>query len=103
LRRSVNQNPLVPAAGSRIFTLVPARCSLSAPATVSPGIFPGLARPRHEDPVRRLTLVLVSCALALAALGAQQCSVTLEEALRMPEVDAPAVVQPRGLVAPLSC
>ena len=33
--------------------------------------------------MRRLTLVLVSCALPLAALGAQQRSVTLEEALRM--------------------
>ena len=48
--------------------------------------------------MRRLTLVLVSCALPLVALGAQQRAVTLEEALRMAEVAAPAVVQARGNV-----
>ena len=50
--------------------------------------------------MRRLILVLVSCALPPAAtpLGAQQRSVTLEEALRMAEQAAPAVVQARGTV-----
>lgn len=50
--------------------------------------------------MRRLTLVLVACALPLAAvpLGAQRRSVTLEEALRMAEQAAPAVVQARGNV-----
>ncbi len=50
--------------------------------------------------MRRLSLVLVSCALPLAALptGAQQRSVTLEEALRMAEQAAPLVVQARGNV-----
>lgn len=47
--------------------------------------------------MRRLILVLVCCALPRAApLCAQQRSVTLEEALRLAEQAAPAVVQARG-------
>ena len=50
--------------------------------------------------MRRLTLVLASCALPLAALpaGAQQRSVTLAEALVLAERNAPAVVTARGNV-----
>ena len=48
--------------------------------------------------MRRLTLVLVSCALPLAALGAQQRSVTLEEALRMAD-GAGARLNEKGLYA----
>ena len=50
--------------------------------------------------MRRLTLVLASCALPLAALpaAAQQRSVTLAEALTLAEQNAPQVVQARGAV-----
>ena len=50
--------------------------------------------------MRRLSLVLVSCALSLTAspMAGQQRSVTLEEALRLAELAAPDVVQARGNV-----
>ena len=50
--------------------------------------------------MRRLSLVLVSCALPLTAspMAGQQRSVTLEEALRLAELAAPDVVQARGNV-----
>lgn len=53
-----------------------------------------------RTPVRRLTLVLVSCAIAAAGapLPAQQRSVSLAEALRLADAATPAVVQARGNV-----
>jgi outer membrane protein len=46
--------------------------------------------------VRRLRLVLASCALPLTALGAQQRAVTLQEALRLAEAHSPTVIQAEG-------
>ena len=82
-----------------IYTLVCFGCPLSAPTTVQGGIFK-LRRPRLEDSVRRLTLVLASCTLPLATLpaGAQQRAMTLAEALTLAERNAPLVVQARGNV-----
>jgi outer membrane protein len=50
--------------------------------------------------VRRLTLVLSTCVLPLAAMpvGAQQRGVTLAEALTLAERNAPLVVQAKGTV-----
>jgi len=46
--------------------------------------------------VRRLTLVLASCALPLASAGGQQRSVTLAEAIQLADRTAPLVVQAEG-------